>query len=140
MSHEKAHSDHHDPLKKWLFTVLASCFIAAIAQRFKLHMTLAMEQSADNAVLKDNMPSTFVAATLVKVAKLNASTAPLVNNEIVASFGADVLEQRVYFLLGHLDVKPVNPMLTLVFFIVVLLLGLMSIDGVHHVIETVFSH
>lgn len=140
MRHEKAHADNHDPLKKWLFSLLAASFVPSIGARLKLHMTLAMEQSADNAVLNDNIPPTLVAATLVKVAKLNAVTAPLIDHEIVVSFGADVLEQRVYFLLGHLELKPVNKLLTLSFFILILLLCLTSIDGVHHFMETVFSH
>ena len=140
MRHEKAHADNHDPLKKWLFSLLAASFIPSIGARLKLHMTLAMEQSADNAVLNHSMPPTLVAATLVKVAKLNAATTPLIDHEIVASFGADVLEQRVYFLLGQLQLKPVNKLLSLMFFILILLLCLTSIDGVHHFIETIFSH
>ncbi|WDE03412.1 M48 family metalloprotease [Thalassomonas viridans] len=140
LGHEKAHAKSNDPLKKWLFSILAAFFIPSLAARLKLHMTLAMEQAADNAVLSEHISSTLVAGTLVKVARLNAGTVPLVNNELVANFGADVLEQRVYFLLGQLNLKPVNKLLTLVFIILIIGISLSGIDSIHHLMETVFSH
>ncbi|WP_053043110.1 M56 family metallopeptidase [Thalassomonas actiniarum] len=141
LGHEKAHAKNNDPLKKWLFSILAAFFLPSLTARLKLHMTLAMEQAADNAVLsEENISSTMVAATLVKVARLNAAEAPLVNNELVANFGADVLEQRVYFLLGRLELKPVNKLLTLIFIVLIIVASLSAIDSVHHLMETIFSH
>lgn len=140
LGHEKAHANQYDPLKKWLFSIFAAFFVPPLSNRLKLHMTLAMEQSADNTVSKGDMPPTFVAATLLKVARLNAQAKPVVNPALVASFGADVLEQRVYFLLGHLQLKPINKLLSMVFFVVILTICLSSIDNVHHIMETVFSH
>jgi Zn-dependent protease with chaperone function len=138
--HEKAHVKSNDPLKKWLFSLFAAFFITSLASRLKLHMTLAMEQLADDAVIDDELTSEFIASTLIKVARLNASYSPIKSNDLVANFGADVLEQRVYFLLGQLDLKPVNKGVTGVLMVLILLMSLSSIDAIHHLIETVFNH
>lgn len=138
--HEKAHAKMNDPLKKWLFSLFSAFFIPVLAERLKLHMMLAMEQAADNAVVNTEIPSTFVASTLVKVARLNALYSPLKDNELIVNFGADVLEQRVYFLLGQLSLKPANKVVTATFATLIFVGCLSSIDGVHHLIETVFSH
>lgn len=140
LEHEKAHARNNDPLKKWIFSIFTAFFISSIATRLKLHMTLAMEQAADNAVVNDDVTSTFVAMTLIKVARLNALYSPVKDNELVANFGADVLEQRIYFLLGTLTLKPVNKSMTVTLIILILTACLLSIDGVHHLVETVFSH
>ncbi|WP_077285885.1 M56 family metallopeptidase [Cognaticolwellia aestuarii] len=140
LGHEKAHAQMNDPLKKWLFSVFCEFFIPTLAKHLKLHMMLAMEQAADNAVVTNEVPSTFVAGTLVKVARLNANYTPLKENELVVNFGADILEQRVYFLLGQLTLKPANKWLTALFITLIFIGILSSIDGVHHIIETVFSH
>lgn len=140
LGHEKAHAKMNNPLKKWLFGIFSAFFIPTLAKRLKLHMMLAMEQAADNAVVNNAVPSTFVASTLVKVARLNAQYLPLKDNELVVNFGADVLEQRVYFLLGQLSLKPANKIATAIFATLIFVGCLSSIDGVHHLIETVFSH
>jgi Zn-dependent protease with chaperone function len=99
LEHEKAHAKNNDPLKKWMFSIFTVFFISSLATRLKLHMTLAMEQAADNEVVSDGVNSTFVTITLVRVARLNALYSPVKDNELVANFGAEVLEQRIYFLL-----------------------------------------
>jgi len=140
IKHEKAHAKNSDPLKKWLFSLFADFFIVSLARRLKLHMTLAMEQLADDAVIDDELTTPFIASTLMKVARLNASYSPIKSNELVANFGADVLEQRIYFLLGQLDLKPVNKSITGVLMLLILFMSLSSIDVIHHLIETVFNH
>jgi Zn-dependent protease with chaperone function len=140
IKHEKAHVKSNDPLKKWLFSLFSAFFISSLANRLKLHMTLAMEQLADDAVIDDELTSEFIASTLIKVARLNASYSPIKSNDLVANFGADVLEQRIYFLLGQLDLKPVNKSITGVLMLLILCMSLSSIDAIHHLIETVFNH
>ncbi len=140
LGHERAHAKMNDPLKKWLFGIFTAFFIPSLSAHLKLHITLAMEQAADNAVVNADITSIFVASTLVKAARLNAQYSPIKNNELVVNFGADVLEQRVYFLLGQLNLKPINKMVTAVLVIFILAVCFSSIDGVHHLIETVLSH
>lgn len=138
--HEQAHWNKNDPLKKWLFSILTAFFIPTLAQRLRLLMTLTMEQAADNAVIKQGVEPTLVARTLVKVARLNAHDTPKHHNDMVASFGADVLEQRVYFLLGKLKLKPISKWCAWLFLGVMLGIALPSVDGILHVMETLFSH
>lgn len=140
LAHEKAHAKYNDPLKKWLFSLFTAFFLPSLATSLKLHMTLAMEQAADKVVINENITSTFIATTLVKVARLNALHSPTKHSELVVNFGADVLEQRVYFLLGQLALKPVNKTLTLVLVMFILAASMFSIDGLHHLVESIFSH
>ncbi|QQX78813.1 M56 family metallopeptidase [Shewanella sp. KX20019] len=140
LMHERAHMASRDPLKKWLFNLLASFFVIPIAQRLKLQMVLAMEQAADNAVIGSKYSSTFIASTLVKVARLNANSHNFVDNEMVSSFGAEILEQRVYSLLGELTLKPISSPLTITLMIIVTAVSAYSIDAIHHLIETLFTH
>jgi len=140
--HEQAHAAFSDPLKKWVFSIFSAFFLPFIANRLKLHMTLAMEQAADLKVLNDGTSPTLVASTLVKIAKLNASNkqSAVLNSDLVANFGVEVLEQRVYFLLGQLELTPANRLLTFLFLAVTVVMSMLSIDGVHHLMETVFNH
>jgi Zn-dependent protease with chaperone function len=140
IKHEKAHAKNNDPLKKWLFSIFSGFFIPSISGRLKLHMTLAMEQLADSAVISGNITTPFIASTLIKVARLNASYSPVKSNDLIVNFGADVLEQRIYFLLGQLELKPVNKSITTAFILLILCICLSSIDVIHHLIETVFTH
>ena len=140
MQHELAHANKRDPLKKWLFALLAAFFIPNIKQRLVLHMTLAMEQDADNAVVSNTTSTLDIAGTLVKVARLNATGSTLKNTDMVANFGADVLAQRVYFLLGQLSLKPVNHLLMMLLAVAAFFLCLTSVDSIHHFIETFTSH
>lgn len=140
IQHEQAHLAANDPLKKWFFGFLASFFIRPVSQRLTLHMTLAMEQAADNAVQERGVSRLFVASTLVKIAKLNAENRLLQREDLVVNFGADVLEQRVYFLLDKLTLEPVHKGITFVLVVLLVVLSTSSVDGIHHVIETFFSH
>ena len=140
IKHERAHIAINDPAKKWLFTLLCLFFIKPIAQRLKLHMILAMEQEADNAVIKSGTSKLFVASTLVKVAKLNAQSDLLKNKSLVVNFGADVLEQRIYFLLDKLKLEPIHKGITFSLVMVLVIVSSASIDGIHHFMETFFGH
>lgn len=140
ISHEKAHAKTNDPLKKWLFSVLTAFFIRPICARLMLHMTLVMEQDADNTVIKGGHQKVFVASTLMKIAKFNAQNTLIEDSDLVVNFGADVLEQRILFLLDQLKLEPINKWLTMIFVLLLSLLCMTSLDGVHHVIEALFSH
>lgn len=140
IQHELAHIRRRDPFKKWLFSLLVTFFIPVIANRLKLHMVLAMEQAADEAVIEYNHQPIDIASTLIKAARLNASNHNMLDQDLVANFGAEVLEQRVYFLLGQLQLKPLSPFLSLGLFASVICLCALSLDSIHHIIETIFSH
>ena len=103
-------------------------------------MTLSMEQEADNAVISGGVSKLFVASTLIKIAKFNAQNDLVKDNSLVSNFGADVLEQRIYFLLDKLNLEPINKMVTATLLLLLVAISTASIDGIHHFIETLFSH
>lgn len=138
--HEKAHAEANDPFKKWLFALLSAFYIAPVRERLKLHMTLAMEKEADDAVIHSGISKLFVASTLVKIAKFNAQHHLLKHSDLVANFGADVLEQRIYFLLDKLTLRPVNKGTTIILVLLLAAISTTSIDGIHHFMESLFSH
>lgn len=142
LRHEQAHAKAGDPFKKWCFSVLSGFFIPVISKRLTLQMTLAMEQGADEAVLSEQYPATLVASTLVKMARLNQKSGgiAITSKELVTNFAADVLSQRVYFLLGKLTMKPANKLLTTLCFTFAIFGCFLSIDGIHHLMETLFNH
>ena len=140
IAHEKAHVAKHDPFNKWLFSFFSAFFIKPISVQLKLHMTLAMEQAADDAVIKSGFSKIFVASTLVKIAKLNAQSHLLKHNELAVNFGADVLEQRIFFLLDKLKLAPLHKGITVILILLLVAISTTSIDGIHHFMETLFSH
>lgn len=140
VNHELAHISSNDPFKKWFFALLCSFYFKPISLRLKLHMTLSMEQEADNAVISGGVSKLFVASTLIKIAKFNAQNDLVKDNSLVSNFGADVLEQRIYFLLDKLNLEPINKMVTATLLLLLVAISTASIDGIHHFIETLFSH
>lgn len=140
LQHEMAHIAHNDPLKKWLFSIFAEFFLATVATELKHQMTLAMEQDADSASILANHEPTFVALTLVKMARISQEISPVQNNEFVANFAAEALEQRVHFLLGQLQLKPVNKLSLSGVSLAVMALCISSVDSIHHVMDLLFIH
>lgn len=140
MAHEKAHARMNDPLKKWLFGIFTAFFVPSLAARLKLHMTLAMEQTADRTVVNGGFASVFVANTLLKVTRLNILYSSVKSCDLTANFGTDVLEQRIHYLLGLSELKPSNKVVMAIFVILTLGVCLFSIDGLHHLIEKILVH
>lgn len=140
LTHEMAHMAHNDPFKKWLFAAFAEFFLPRIAMGLKHHMTVAMEQDADNASIEANHEPTFVAMTLVKMARISQESSPVQHNELVANFAAEALEQRVHFLLGQLQLKPVNKITMLLVSLGVIAVCVSSVDRIHHLMDVLFMH
>ena len=140
LQHELAHIAHNDPFKKWLFSAFTAFYLPPIASALTHQMTLAMEQEADKASIKANHAPTFVAMTLVKIARLSHTSSPIQHNPLVAHFAAEALEQRVQFLLGQLQLKPVNKMTILAVSLVVVVVCASSVDKIHHVMDLLFIH
>ncbi|RYV00555.1 peptidase M56, BlaR1 [Shewanella sp. OPT22] len=140
VKHEQAHAINRDPMKKWLFSVLASFFIGFISTRLKLHMSLAMEQMADDSVAKATNRNTDIASTLIKITRINQSINAKLQQECITNFGANVMEQRVLFLLGQLENKPVRKSISFTILAMTIVCCLLSIDSIHHLIEFFFKH
>lgn len=137
LAHEQAHIARFDPAKKWLFSFFSGFFFYPVSQRLKQHMTLVMEQQADQAI--EGHSPLDVASTLVKVARLSSDKV-IAQPTMVAQFAAELLEQRVLFLLGKNENLKVNKGLGLLLFTCLLIVCSSSVDAIHHLIENWFSH
>ncbi|MCY7295524.1 M56 family metallopeptidase [Alteromonas sp. a30] len=138
--HEDAHLRANDPIKKWIYSFLTAFFIPVLALRLRMLMTLSTEQEADAQVIKQDVEPTFMARTLVKVARLNITATPMQYSELVANFADDMLQQRVYFLLGKLELQPISKRFTSLFMLLILSVSLPSVDGVLYLMEALFKH
>ncbi|WP_133405904.1 M56 family metallopeptidase [Parashewanella tropica] len=138
--HELAHAQNYDPFKKWLFSLLASFYLQPIAIKMKLHMSLTMEQMADDAIPFHHASKTDVASTLIKVARLNQNTDPKLEQECITNFGANALEQRVLFLLGQLENKRISKTFSFTLLAITTACCLLSLDSIHHLVEVLFNH
>ncbi len=139
IGHENAHADNNDPLKKSIFCLLSDFFLPNIKLILKQNMSLVMEQAADKVVVDKGVSAIFVATTLIKVAKLKASS-KLTDNQLVLNFATNMLEQRIYFLLGKLEIEAEDKPISLVLALFISGFSLSLIDSSLHLIEAIFSH
>lgn len=138
-SHEQAHIARRDSRSRMMFSLLSAFYPTWVARRLRAAYCLATEQLADQAAVQRHT-SVDVAATLVKVARLQQKTAAL-SNGAVAYFAVEQVSLRVQHLLDP-DLVSVLPLRQawLPIASVVLLLSLGMVDGLHHLAEIFFSH
>ncbi len=135
--HEAAHAANRDPLKQFIYRVVAFLFPS---RAFIREMELAMEQCADLAVARHVPDRALIASTILKVRKMSEHSASLIAGAGVNNFNASVLEQRIRFLLTmqHGWAFPVAKLL--LGFSLLMVAGLLSGDAVHHGIEFLLSY
>ena len=140
--HELAHIHHLDPLKKWLFLFFTAFFTKNVKQVFRAMMSLSMEQAADSFYVKTQQQSTDVASTLIKFTKLASTYAihPKYKNELFVHFCRYSIEQRVVHLLNNKKFRPFPLGGVLIAMTLLAIVSTTSVDSLHHVIETLFTH
>lgn len=138
VSHEQAHIKLNDPIKKNVFNFFAMFFPLGLSKRLHLQMTLSMEQAADVASTDNECPPIFVAETLIKVARLclkydqvNAER----NDELLVSFGSDVLSHRIKFLIDKTNTQTVSKLFLIIYTLSLLVVAIFFIESIHHFIE-----
>lgn len=139
--HELAHANSFHPLKKYVFSLLASFFPSRIERTLNEFYSVAIEQSADHQALVGCGDATTVSTTIVKVARLQSCR--VVGRQLplgAVGFSAHPLELRVRYLLND-DKGNAFP------FLVVFLssfsiaaISTISVDFLHHSFELLFSH
>ena len=138
--HELAHARTHDPLRKYIFSLLTAFFPTFIAQNLNSNFSLALEQVADASVLTAVNDETVIAKTLLKVSKLSHHS---IGTKITASnchFSTHPLTLRIEYLLNDKKGQSFPTLLFLLFSITVALLSTLSVDLFHHALERLFSH
>jgi len=136
LQHEQAHLTSNDALSKCLFNLLCIFYPGFTKKPIKMSYALALEQIADQKVLKSHT-GFDVAATLVKVAKLQNSYK---TDFSYCYFGSEHIALRVNELItpGHKKSFPI--IISLISLALLLFSTLSVIDVSHHLIESLFTH
>jgi len=139
--HEKEHVRRYDPAMKCLFQLFTALFPRNVSQRLNQSMTIAMEQSADRAVLDEVADRATIATTLLKVRRLVGQPIQLsADANFICNYGIDNIEQRVEYLLAGDRGRPIPIVATFLFFASMSVMCAMSADFIHHTIEYTLSH
>jgi len=137
--HELAHVDCRDPLVTVVFTICSSFYPKSVRRQQLRQFLLVTEQLADQRATRRHAASD-VASALIKVARLQRVSPNLFTGAPVSYFGADHLSERIQSLLATNNTKafPVLGYLGAMAFL--LAASITTIDGLHHLVEFVFTH
>ncbi|WP_461518164.1 M56 family metallopeptidase [Porticoccus sp.] len=139
IAHERAHIEHRDSRKKLYFALLASLYPKPVAHRLNRLFSLATEQLADAHVGKSYCVFD-IAQTLIKAARLQRACAGNLNPALVNYFMADDVDVRVKALVTPQEFRSFPWSYCLLIMALTLMLSSAGVDGLHHLIEAVFSH
>ncbi|MCB2384735.1 M56 family metallopeptidase (plasmid) [Shewanella sp. LC6] len=138
--HEMAHVVARDPLFKVIFAAFAGFYPKAAKRNLIGHFTLLTEQLADHAVTTEH-DNLDVAQALINVARMQRSVTLGCDGLQTSYFGNDQTSVRVQRLIQpRLTSSRLAIGLTLLFLAIVPLLTASTVDSLHHIIETFFTH
>ncbi len=137
--HEQVHQRRRDPMELGLFHVILCVFLPFARRNLQAALELALEQMADAEVSLHESPAD-IAATLVKVSRLNLRFRKQQIALGSCSFGVAAVEERVRLLLSKEKGRPF-PWGSFGLSSVFLLVAAVSCaDSFHHAIETILHH
>lgn len=140
IEHERAHIKHRDTQKKLLFTVFTSLFPKSVARCLNRLFSVAMEQLADAHVSKSYC-AFDIAETLIKAARTQSVTTSNVNPLMVNYVTADDVDVRIRALVTPHAFRSSFPLgYGLLLIALTTIVSSAAVDGLHHLIEAVFSH
>ena len=139
--HELAHLRRRDPLRKYVFSLLASFFPKSVGTRLNEAFSLALEQLADQSALNSVRDKTLVSRTILDVARLNSRKFSPVGVTVgQRGFRPEALQLRIRYLLEGEPIKPFPFLNLFVSTLVMIVVCTLSVDFIHHFVETIFSH
>jgi hypothetical protein len=138
LKHELAHVRNRDPLSKLLIAFLSAYYPNKIALRLNAKYALITEHLADQSAALHHTAEN-VAATLVKVTRLQNSITAHQPGTTVSYFGTDDVVQRVQQLLSPVS-KPMPLLILAISILLMLCFTVMAVDATHHLVEVVFTH
>ena len=139
IEHERAHIKHRDTQKKLLFALLTSLYPKPIARRLNRLFSVAMEQLADAHVSKSYC-AFEIAETLVKAARVQHASTGNANPLMVNYVTADDVDLRVRALVSPQAFRSHSWGYYLLFMALTTMVSSAGVDGLHHLIEAIFSH
>lgn len=139
IDHERAHIRHRDAQKKWLFTLLAALFPKPLARRLTQQFSLASELLADAQVAKSH--NAFdVAQTLINASRVQRLFAGNRQSALVSYFIAGDVDVRVKALVAPPSLRPFPWLYCLAILSFTTAAATVGVDGLHHLVEAIFSH
>jgi Zn-dependent protease with chaperone function len=138
MEHELAHARNRDPLTKLLIALLSAYYPKKLAQLLNTKYSLLTENIADQSTVLIHSAED-VAATLVKVVRLNSALPKNASNTPHSFFGGNDISQRVQQLLTPTR-KSMPVIVPIAFLTVMLCFTIVAVDATHHFVESVFTH
>lgn len=137
--HEQAHAKHRDPLKKWLFSMLAGFMPSSVRRQQVRAMSLAMEQRADEAVLQQVPDRRSLAGRLLALIKIiDTRNDPAPANS--CQFGGNSFQARLIYLIEGESHQSFPWVSLCVWGITLITVCLFSADTLHHLIEYIANH
>jgi Zn-dependent protease with chaperone function len=138
IEHELAHTRNKDPLFMLLIACLSAYYPKKLALLLNAKYRLMTEHAADQStVLKHSAED--VAATILKVVKLQKLLPAKDTNLYLSYFGANDITLRIQQLL-----KPTKKSIPMIIPVAVMLIKLcvtiVAVDATHHLVESVFTH
>lgn len=138
IEHELAHARNKDPLFMLLIACLSAYYPNKLALLLNAKYRLMTEHVADQStVLKHSAED--VAATILKVVRLQKSLSVKESGAYLCYFGANDITQRIQQLLQPTK-KPIPMIIPVAFMLVMLCLNIVAVDATHHLVESVFTH
>jgi Zn-dependent protease with chaperone function len=139
--HELAHLRRRDPLRKYLFSLLASFFPRSVEKQFNDALSLALEQLADDASSQAVNDRTLVSKTILEIARLERRDQGTVAlSPVKCGFASNALEMRIRYLLDDEKGKPFPYLMFFASALILIALCTLSVDIIHHSVERLFSH
>ena len=139
--HELAHAQHRDPLRKYVFTLMAAFYPATLQKYFNNTFALSLEQLADQTVLKNGKDKILIASTILKVGRLqNQHLRNNIPSLDECRFSSHPLTLRIHYLLADNKGKYFPLTVLIAVAAVIAILSMLSVDLLHHTIEQLFTH
>jgi Zn-dependent protease with chaperone function len=137
IGHEQAHRRRRDAVRQLAAEVLTRLHLAPIRRRLLADLSLACERACDEEAALGSNGRLCVAATLIKVARLNAGRQQPIDTLLSTITGAD-LEARIEALLQPAAERRVAPWSLIIPGAgVILAFGFIYSDRLHHGVESV---
>ncbi len=139
LEHERAHIKHKDLQQKLLFTLLVSFFPKPVSFQLNRSFSLVAEKLADQSVC-ENHSKLDIAQTLIKSVRAQKLSKDYFCSAVVNYFTSDDVDSRVKALIEPQDYRLFSWNLCLIFLASFTIVSFVGVDGLHHLIETLFSH
>ena len=139
--HELAHAKYSHPLKKYTFSIFSTFYPNQLGCRLNESYSLALEQTADNAVLALISDVTLISKTIIKVTRLQSFIKTSQQEPVAGcAFTTHPFELRIRYLLNDNKGNSFPYLLVLISAITIASISTFSVDFIHHSFEHLFSH